>query len=173
MNGNGLAWVALIDKYKHLIFSIPIKYGATREDAADMFQAVCIILFSELSNLQKAGSLRSWIFSITLHQVYHWKQKKRRRSVKEATEINEEALEADAATLPDFIESLERQQLVREAIAQLPTRCNELIRMLFYEQPPIPYNEAAQRLGLATGSIGFVRGRCLHRLQKLLEGMGF
>jgi DNA-directed RNA polymerase specialized sigma24 family protein len=41
--------------------------------------------------------------------------------------------------------------------------------MLFFEQPPLPYEEVAKRLGLATGSIGFIRSRCLHRLQKLLQ----
>jgi len=45
--------------------------------------------------------------------------------------------------------------------------------MLFFEQPPVPYNELAKRLGLATGSIGFIRGRCLDRLQKILAEMGF
>jgi hypothetical protein len=45
--------------------------------------------------------------------------------------------------------------------------------MLFFEQPPRPYNEVAQALGLATGSIGFIRGRCLGRLQKILAELGF
>jgi len=31
----------------------------------------------------------------------------------------------------------------------------------------------AQTLGLATGSIGFIRGRCLKRLERLLAGRGF
>ena len=47
-----------------------------------------------------------------------------------------------------------------------------MIRLLFYEQPPLPYVEVARRLGLATGSIGFIRGRCLKRLQKELEEQG-
>ena len=40
LDGNEDAWATLISKYKNLIFSIPIKYGMTREDAADLFQAV-------------------------------------------------------------------------------------------------------------------------------------
>jgi hypothetical protein len=47
-----------------------------------------------------------------------------------------------------------------------------LVRLLFYEQPPLPYAEVARKLGLATGSIGFTRGRCLERLHKILE-LGF
>jgi hypothetical protein len=31
----------------------------------------------------------------------------------------------------------------------------------------------ARRLNLATGSIGFIRGRCLKRLKKLLQEKGF
>jgi hypothetical protein len=48
-----------------------------------------------------------------------------------------------------------------------------MIRLLFYTEPPLPYREVAQRLGLATGSIGFIRGRCLQRLEKALQAMGF
>jgi len=43
----------LIDKYRNLIYSIPIKYRASPEDAADIFQSVCLELFSHLSQLRK------------------------------------------------------------------------------------------------------------------------
>ena len=42
-NGNEEAWAALLDKYKNLIFSIPIKRGLPREEAADVFQRVCVL----------------------------------------------------------------------------------------------------------------------------------
>ncbi|HYK88872.1 MAG TPA: sigma-70 family RNA polymerase sigma factor [Acidobacteriota bacterium] len=173
LNGNEQAWASLIDKYKNLIFSIPIKYGATREDAADVFQTVCLELFSELANLRKAGSIRSWLITVTAHRAFHWKRKHRRRSEKELADSDQEYVSENVAAPTDLIEQVEREQMVRDAVAHLPARCNEIIRLLFYEQPPVPYNELAQRLGLATGSIGFIRGRCLKRLQKLLEDMGF
>ena len=48
----------------------------------------------------------------------------------------------------------------------------EMIGMLFYSDPPMPYRDVARQLGLAVGSIGFIRGRCLRKLQKLLESAG-
>ena len=42
IQGDPKAWEDLIDKYKRLIYSIPIKYGASSADAADVFQSVCI-----------------------------------------------------------------------------------------------------------------------------------
>lgn len=172
LNGNEQAWTALIQKYKRLVYSIPLKYGLTPDDAADVFQAVCLELFSELVNLRKAEALRSWLISVTIHKSLRWKKQRLSGLEVEVDSLEQEP--PDAATLAPvaMLEQLEREQSVRQAIRRLPARCAEMIRLLFYEQPPLPYVEVARRLGLATGSIGFIRGRCLKRLQKELEEQG-
>jgi RNA polymerase sigma factor (sigma-70 family) len=73
----------------------------------------------------------------------------------------------------DTMAELEREQLVRDSIEMLPPRCRQMITLLFFEHPPQPYQEVAERLGLARGSIGFIRGRCLKRLKRILEDKGF
>lgn len=172
LRGREQAWSALIDKYKNLIYSIPIKYGADREDAADIFQSVCQELFTELPRLRNIDTLRPWLMTVTAHQAFHWKRRRLRRSQSEVEGVAEERL--GGIVLPPAIATeVEREQMVREAIARLPPRCRELVRMLFYEQPARPYAEVAKSLGLATGSIGFIRGRCLKRLQRTLEELGF
>jgi DNA-directed RNA polymerase specialized sigma24 family protein len=45
--------------------------------------------------------------------------------------------------------------------------------MLFFEDIARPYAEVAASLGIATGSIGFIRRRCLEHLRKSLEEAGF
>lgn len=171
VSGNEQAWSALIAKYKNLIYSIPMKYGASPEDAADIFQSVCLELFSELPRLRKRAAFRSWLVTVTAHQSFHWKRKVRRRAEDELTDLEAEKLGMDPS--PDLIEQVEREQMLREAVAGLPARCQEMIRLLFYQQPQVSYRDVAERLGLATGSIGFIRGRCLKRLQRTLEERGF
>jgi RNA polymerase sigma factor (sigma-70 family) len=178
LDGNEQAWSALIDKYKHLIYSIPIRYGASPEDAADIFQSVCLELFSELPRLRKTTALRSWLITVAAHQSFHWKRKFRRQAYHETTDVqqhmeDEAGFEINSAMPSDDVEQVEREQMVREATARLSPRCQEMIRLLFYVEPTVPYREVARRLGLATGSIGFIRGRCLERLQKILQQMGF
>ncbi len=63
--------------------------------------------------------------------------------------------------------------MLREAIAALPPRCNRVIGLLLFDEPPRPYGEVAKQLKLATGSMGFIRGRCLKLLRKRLEKEGF
>jgi hypothetical protein len=48
-----------------------------------------------------------------------------------------------------------------------------MIHMLFFRSPPLPYMELAPKMGIAVGSIGFIRGRCLKRLRTELELLGF
>jgi RNA polymerase sigma factor (sigma-70 family) len=171
LDGDERAWAALIDKYENLIYSIPLKYGASPDDAADIFQSVCLELFSELPRLRKKAAFRSWLITVTAHQAFQWKRKTRRRAEDELTPADEEKLEMDPS--PDLIEQVEREQMLRDAIARLPPRCREMIRMLFYQEPHVSYRDVARHLGLATGSIGFIRGRCLKRLQRTLEESGF
>lgn len=176
LNGNQDAWTALIEKYKRLIYSVPIKYGASQDDAADIFQAVCLELFSELPNLRKAESIKSWLMTVASHQAFHWKKRLRKGDIElDDNEEGEQPVEiaSDEALPPELLQEVEQEQMVREGIAQLSARCAEMMRLLFYENPPLPYTEVAHRLGLATGSIGFIRGRCLKRLQKILAEMGF
>lgn len=172
LQGEARAWEQLIDKYKRLIYSIPIKYGASPDDAADVFQAVCIEVLNSLPQLKNAQSLRSWLITVTIRQSYRWKKK-------QANHVELDAMEPDAAeviastTYADTLAQLEQEQIVREVVSQLTPRHRELVRLLFFEQPALPYAEVAQRLGLATGSIGFIRGRCLEKLRKALLEHGF
>src|SRR5947209_2864589 len=170
LEGNQQAWEKLIDKYKRLIYSIPFKYGATPEDASDIFQAVCIELFNSLSKVRKIQSLRSWLITVTIHQSLYWKRK--RSNAVELDAMEPETIEG-IAVAPEVLESLQQEQALREAVRQLPPRCAELLRLLFLEQPPLPYTEVAQHLGLATGSIGFIRGRGLDKLRQILVELGY
>ena len=170
LRGDERAWVLLLDKYKSLIYSIPIKYGATREDAADMFQAVCFELFTELPRLRNTDSLRAWLMTVTAHQAFHWKRRQQREAARSVNGLSEESL---PPLPPAMAWEVEREQMVREAVGRLPARCRDMIRMLFFEHPARPYAEVAARLGLATGSIGLTRCRCLKRLQRILEELGF
>ena len=158
LDGDGEAWATVMGKYKRLIYSIPIKFGAQPDDAAEIFQAVCADLVAELPRLRRHEALKPWLMRVTRHKTLHWKTRSRRESL---------------WTQPDDAPEHLREQAVRQAVDNLPPRCREMVRLLFYEQPPLPYNEVARRLGLATGSIGFIRGRCLKKLRAQLKASGF
>jgi len=170
--GNQAAWSALIDKYKNLIFSIPIKFGLSREDAADIFQAVCVDLLSSLPKLREPRALPKWLMQTSFHKCLRWK--KDRLNLVEDLDAIDNQRTAGIEDLPEeMLYQVQREQSVREAMAELPTRCGRMVSMLFFDDPPRPYQEVAKELGIASGSIGFIRGRCLKKMRQLLEEKGF
>lgn len=171
LRGDERAWVVLLHRYKQLIYSFPRRYGASPEDAADVFQLVCVELFAALPRLRNQGSVRSWLMTVAAHQAYHWQRRYRSRVHREGGDL-ETAAEELAAPPTETLEQSEREQLVREAIGRLPHRCRELVRVMFYEQPPPPYVDIARGLGLAVGSVGVIRRRCLTKLESALVRLG-
>ena len=120
-----------------------------------------------MANLREPRALAAWLISSTSHQCLGWRRKQGRFA---ADEINENDHTEDPERLPDkVLQELEREQIVRQVISHQSPECRRLIELLFFENPPIPYVEAARALGLATGSIGATRGRCLQKLRQALE----
>ena len=171
LGGSEEAWRALIFKYKNLIFSIPVKYGFSTDDATDIFQAVCLELLSELPKLRAVQALPKWIMQITAHKCFHRKQQQQRTEVLDPSA--QEFQKSTPSRAQEILQEAEDEHILRQAMAALPPRCRELVHMLFYDEPVRPYQEIAATLGIAVGSIGFIRQRCLERLRKRLLEAGF
>jgi RNA polymerase sigma factor (sigma-70 family) len=173
LEGDEAAWAALLEKYRRLIYSIPVKYGLSRDEATDVFQEVCLELLSELPRLRNPRALPKWLMQVTSHKCLRLKRRHERAG---RIDISDDRLTQVADSEPasdQLLLEVEREQALRDAVAALPPRCRDLIRMLFLEASPRPYLEIAGVLKLASGSIGFIRGRCLQRLRTLLQKNGF
>ena len=175
LKGDQEAWSALIEKYKNLIYSIPIKLGM-HQDAGDIFQSVCVDLLSELPRLREHRALPKWLMQTCYHKCLAYQ-----RAANRLVELPPEGTKSDsvlpassADDLPEhMLVQLEQEQILRDAISQLPEKCERMVRLLFFEMPPRPYESVAEELGMATGSIGAIRGRCLAYLRKQLQKRGF
>jgi RNA polymerase sigma factor (sigma-70 family) len=171
LQGDERAWSQLLSKYKNLIFSIPIRYGFSQEEAADIFQSVCLDLVNQLRTLRETRALAGWLISITHNKCFHYMKDKRRYGEQE--EDQPDPAIPDEEIPENILLEVQREQLLRTAVRALNVRCQRLVEMLFFESPPRPYEEIAKSFTLATGSVGFIRGRCLDKLRKKLEEMGF
>src|SRR5437588_9302804 len=169
--GNEEAWSALIDKYKALIYSIPVKYGLPPQEAADVFQATCTELLVRLPELREPRALPKWLMQVAHHESYRWKRQNQRTVSRDAeADLPEPATPAIAESL---FQQTQEEQMLREAMAVLTPQCRRLVELLFFETPSRPYTEVAAELGLAVGSIGFTRQKCLERLRVQLDELGF
>jgi RNA polymerase sigma factor (sigma-70 family) len=169
--GNEEAWSMLIEKYKALIYSIPVKYGLPPQEAADVFQATCTELLVRLAEIREPRALPKWLMQVAHHESYRWKRQGQRVVSRDG---DENLPEPEIAPIADsLVQQTQEEQMLREAMASLTRQCRRLVELLFYEVPARPYTEVAKELGLAVGSIGFTRQRCIERLRRQLEDLGF
>ena len=108
----------------------------------------------------------------SFHKCLRWK-KDRLNLVNDLEDLDGAKVAGDEELPEAMLDQLQREQSVRDVLAALPPRCGRMVRMLFFDDPPRPYQEVAKELGIASGSIGFIRGRCLKKMRQLLEEKGF
>lgn len=170
-SGDEAAWELLVRRYQRLVHTIALRAGLDQDAAADVFQEVFAALVQHLDSLDDPERVRAWI--VTTARRLTWRAIVRRN----ATRLGEIVLDEQAENVPDgqplpehVVARLEEQHAVRVALSSLDERCQRLLSMLFYAHPaPSSYGEVAAALGVAEGSVGPLRARCLERLLRLLD----
>jgi RNA polymerase sigma factor (sigma-70 family) len=156
--GDQDAWGLLVERYERLVFSVALRNGVSREEAADITQMTFLALLESLGRLRDDERLASWLMSVARRLA--WRQ--RRRSEREC------GLSGVAGGAEDLIAEWERVAVVHEGLAQLGARCRDLLLVLYFDPAQPSYADVARRLGRQVGGIGPMRARCLQRLRALL-----
>jgi RNA polymerase sigma factor (sigma-70 family) len=170
-SGDQAAWEMLVGRYQRLIYSIPRRAGMDEDMAADVFQRVFATLVQKLDQIEHPERIGAWLTTTTRREV--WRISRRERTVASDDEELAADLPDDTPAPDELLVRLEEQHKVRVAVAALDERCRRLLTLLFYRPEPPPYAEIADALGTSEGSIGPTRARCLQKLRRLLEAIGF
>jgi RNA polymerase sigma factor (sigma-70 family) len=165
------AWVALTERYGDLVFGIARRHGLAPDAASDVVQEVFVALLAGLRRLRNAERLLAWILRAARRES--WRQVRRSRA-RRRREEGVARVEAEPALAPAAaIAAEESRHVVREAYAALGERCRRLLDALFLADAGVPYERIASDLGLAVGSIGSLRRRCLEELRDHLSRLGY
>jgi RNA polymerase sigma factor (sigma-70 family) len=165
--GDLTAWERLVDQYARLIWSITVDFKLVESDAADVAQTTWLRLLEHIHRIEHPDRVGSWLAATARNECLR-SLAARKRVVLGHDEVE---LHSAVATGPEIDERLladERAQVVRDALSRLPSRWQRLLELLMAD-PPTPYADISDELGLPIGSIGPTRSRCLARLRVLLQ----
>jgi RNA polymerase sigma factor (sigma-70 family) len=165
-----MTWVDAVERYSRLVLSIPRRHGLSDQDAQDVLQSTWVTAFEKRATPPPEDEFVGWIVSIAFWTTRGFLRDARRRPalLPDVGQIEP----ADAIELVELVETAEREQAVREALADLSERDRRLLTELFLAPVPASYAEVASMLGIAGGSVGALRGRALGRLRRALEKRG-
>ena len=162
-NGDKQAWDGLVERYAPLIWSICRRYRLGAADAEDVGQAVWMYLVEHLDNLRDAGALPGWLATATRRECCRVLRATCKLPV--GGVVLENMPDDQTAAAGHELLVAERNAALREAFARLSPAGQRLLAMLITD-PPLPYTEISDRLGIPVGSIGPSRRRCLERLRR-------
>jgi RNA polymerase sigma factor (sigma-70 family) len=163
-DGDRQAWEALVDRYAPLIWAICRRYRLDRADAEDVGQSVWLRLHEQLEKIRDRAALAGWLATTAQRECIRVLRARPPRPagyVPDAGDVPDD----QSGTAEQELLAAERDAALREALARLPAYCQRLIALLCAD-PPVPYAEISTRLGIAVGSIGPYRGRCLEKLRR-------
>lgn len=168
--GDRRAWERLVKQYARLIWSITVEFKLAESDASDVAQTTWLRLLEHIDRIEYPDRVGSWLAATARNECLR-NLAARKRVVVLAHDEEEVLFGAAAVAGPEVDERIladERDQVVRDALSRLPRRWQRLLELLMAD-PPTPYADISDELGLPVGSIGPTRGRCLAQLRVLLQ----
>jgi RNA polymerase sigma factor (sigma-70 family) len=165
-NGDLGAWQCLLDRYERLVFSVPRRYGLSREDAADITQLTFTILFQSIDTLSEDSTLGAWLTTVARRHTWRRLDRKRREEAGWYGNSSEQILLAETGT--EDVERWVLTEWLNYGLFLVGKPCRDLLSALYLDPKQPSYAEVAARLGMAVGSVGPTRIRCLKRLRRVL-----
>jgi RNA polymerase sigma factor (sigma-70 family) len=174
-DGDKAAWQALVQRFSGLVWSITRAYHLSRADAADVSQTTWLRLAEHIDKINNPERVGAWLATAARREcLQNIRANARTTPTEDMTRFDdpggednpteEEVLRAESER-----EDADRAKVIWRAVARMPLRCRQLLRILMASPPP-SYAEVAAALDLPVGSIGPTRARCLQRLRVELAG---
>ncbi len=163
--GDQSAWDELVERYSPLVWSICVRYRLSRPDVDDVGQSVWLLLVEQVGKLREPAALPGWLATTTRRECMRVLNATRRNDGAGLPPEDQLPEDPDAAEIDKAILDAERNAALRAAFAELPNSCREILSMLITD-PPHNYADISAKLGVAVGSIGPTRARCLDRLRR-------
>jgi RNA polymerase sigma factor (sigma-70 family) len=167
--GEQSAWRELVQRYKSLVYATCTYLGLSLTEAGDVFQQTWMLLYQRRHQVRNPDRLSAWLVTTARREALHLKGRPgRAASERSSVELTDPAPNPEQELL-----IIEKQAKLEVAISQLDKPCQAVVRAFFFEPEDLSYEEIAQRLGYAPNTLGAKRRRCLTRLRKILESLGY
>jgi RNA polymerase sigma factor (sigma-70 family) len=164
--GDHEAWSEIVRRYNGLVWSVTMNHSFGQIDGADITQTVWLKLAQYLGRLREPDRIGSWLISTARNEcLLVSRQRSRTIPVDVADRLVNAVEPVDNLSR---LEDVERDFALWEAFLLLPGTCQSLLKLLNTD-PPTAYVEVANRCGIAIGSIGSRRQRCLSSLRLALK----
>jgi len=167
IRGESNAYAELVDRYKHMVYTLALKIVKNREDAEEVSQDTFLKAYKALKDFKGDSKFSTWLYKITYYGSLDYLKKNKRQVETTKIDISEAYNIGSIDNALEGMEAKERAEIIKRAIQQLPADDSVLITLYYFET--LSMNEISQVMGTSpnTVKVRLFRGR--KRLAKILE----
>ena len=175
-SGDKAAWTALVERFSGLVWSIARAHRLSFADAEEVFQTTWLKLTENMLRLKEPERVGAWLAATARNESLKLIRLGTRTTITDDPYLLDRGSDGESPedALLESEEAAARLRRARQlwsAFHRLPGRCQQLLRLLIASPPP-SYADIAVMLGMAIGSIGPTRARCLQQLRSVLSEPG-
>lgn len=171
--GDEKAYKELVDKYERALFYHILKMVKDREQVEDLVQEAFVKAFDNLSSYSTNYAFSTWLYRIATNNTIDYLRKKKLKTLSinkpKKTRDGEMELQLpdESASTDRNIIKKQRQQIVRNAIDDLPEKYRKVIELRHMEEKS--YKEIAKILDSPLGTVKAHIFRARELLYKALK----
>jgi RNA polymerase sigma factor (sigma-70 family) len=163
------AWAELVRRYAPVVWRVA-RAHCSEADAKDVSQHTWITLAERLSRVRDPDRLAGWLATTARREALRLLASRRTEAQPDWWPEAVEDPHPEHWPEPRALRGA-RDRLLWRAFAALPERCQRLLGLLAFA-PELTYAQLGTALGIKLGTVGPVRGRCLHELRRQLAVRG-
>lgn len=165
--GDTRAFAVLVDRYKHMVFTLAAKILKNHEEAEEVSQDVFVKVFSALHTFKGDSKFSTWLYKIAYYRSLDYLKKQKRSlhtsSIDSDTEYHLSSMENSL----DSLVADERKKIIKKAIDELPEADAVVITLHYYEE--LSLKEIAEIMHIEANTVKVRLFRSRKRLAGLLK----
>jgi len=169
LKGNVNAYAFLVEKYKHMVYTLTIRIVKNREEAEEVAQDVFVKAYKNLNKFKGDSKFSTWIYKIAYYaSLDALKLNKRQIRSGNIDNFKEQNVGNTDDSLK-FLHDKERKQIINDAIFKLSEDERVIITLYYFEELPI--KEISKVVDLSEDNIKIKLFRSRKKLAGLLKNV--
>jgi len=167
LNGNVNAFAFLVEKYKHMVYTLAIRIIKDREEAEEVSQDAFVKAFKNLEKFKGDSKFSTWIYKIAYYASLDVVKRSKRFS---HSENIDDLNEGDLGNVQDalsYLHEKERKKIINDALLKLNEDERIILTLYYFEE--LPVKEISKVVNLSVDNIKTKLFRSRKKLATVLK----
>ena len=169
LEGNVNAYAFLVEKYKHMVYTLSIRIVNNREEAEEISQDVFVKAFKKLDSFKGDSKFSTWIYKIAYYASLDVVKRNKRFIHSENIDDFKDGELSNVQDALEYLHEKERKKVIDEALLRLNEDERTILTLYYFEETPV--KEISKIVGLSVDNIKTKLFRSRKKLATILKNV--